>query len=180
MTDTGQIPDLEEIGHRLAIEDVLTKHCHGVDRADEAVLKSAYWPDAQVAYGSFNGSAHEFCAILPASITKYAATSHRVTNVSVERRGDEAVVESYVTAYHYSAVDDGPDTELTYIGRYVDHMQKRGDCWKISFRKVVMDWNQNLTASAVLDRPPFDGLARSARAPDDPLHDMRKTVFGEK
>ena len=176
---TGHIPDLAEMADRLAIQDVLTKHSQGVDRADEAVLKSAYWPDAQVAYGSFNGAAHEFCEMLPHGIRQYAATSHRVTNVAIEFNGVDAVVESYVTAYHYRAVEDGEDTEPTYIGRYVDHMQKRENCWKILFRRVVMDWNQNLSASAIMDVAPFNGLARSARKPDDPVYEMKQKVLGE-
>ncbi len=177
---TGAIPTAAEMADRLAIEDVLTRHSRGVDRADTEILKSAYWSDAEVAYGSFNGAAHDFCEVLPKGIRQYAATSHRVTNVAVDYAPDrnEAVVESYVTAYHYRAGDDGNDSELTYIGRYIDHMQRREDCWKILFRRVVMDWNQNLTATAILDVPPFNGLARSARAPDDPLHEMQQKVLG--
>ena len=57
---------------RLAIMDVLAKHSRGVDRADAEVLKSAYWPDAEVAYGGFNGLAHEFCDYLPDAIKRYA------------------------------------------------------------------------------------------------------------
>ena len=179
MSETGHIPDLQEIANRLAIQDVLTKHCRGVDRADADLLKSAYWPDAEVAYGGFDGHAHTFCEALPQGIRRYASTQHRVTNVSIDFHGDDAVVESYVTAYHYLAVEDGDDTELTYLGRYVDHMQRRGEQWKIMFRRVVMDWNQNLTASAVLDGPTFSGLARGARAPDDPLYAMQQKISGE-
>ena len=180
MTDsTGQVPNAVEMANRLAIEDVLTKHCRGVDRADADLLKSAYWPDAEVAYGGFNGAAHEFCESLPQGIRQYAATQHRVTNVSIDFNGADAVVESYVTAYHYRASDDFDDSELTYLGRYVDHMQRRDDVWKIMFRRVVMDWNQNLKASAILEGPPFSGLARGARAPDDPLYAMQKQIIGE-
>ena len=178
MSETGAIPSVEVIANRLAIHDVLTKHSRGVDRADASLLKSAYWPDAEVAYGGFNGPAHQFCEALPTGIKKYAATQHRVTNISIDFNGDDAVVESYVTAYHYSA-NDTADTEMTYIGRYIDHLQRREDIWKIQFRRVVMDWNQNAEATAILSGPPFEGLARGARAPEDPLYDMQKTILGE-
>lgn len=170
MRETGRIPDLQEIGDRLAIHDVLVQHSRGVDRADEAILKSAYWPDAEVAYGGFNGPAHTFCEFLPGAIKGYAHTQHRVTNVAIDIQGDEALVESYVTAYHYRAADVGPDTELTYLGRYLDRMQRRDDVWKISHRRIVMDWNQNTVASAIWEGPTFDGIARGARHPDDPLY----------
>ena len=178
MKETGQIPSAEEIAHRIAIEDVLTKHCRGVDRADAELLKSAYWSEAEVAYGSFNGPAHTFCESLPIGIKRYAATAHRVTNVAIDLHDEDAVVESYVTAYHYLAVEDGDDTEMTYVGRYVDHMQRRGDVWKIMFRRVVMEWNQNLTATAVFEGPTFSGLARGGRAPDDPLYEMQQKIIG--
>ena len=179
MSETGQIPSLEEMADRLAIQDVLTKHSRGVDRADADLLKSAYWADAEVAYGGFDGPAHVFCENLPKGIRQYAATQHRVTNVSIDFNGPDAVVESYVTAYHYRSVADGDDTELTYLGRYVDHLQRRDNTWKILFRREVMDWNQNLTASAILEGPPFAGLARGERAPDDPLYEMQKQIIGE-
>lgn len=173
---TGEVPGAGEIANHLAIEDVLKRHCRGVDRADADILKSAYWPDAEVAYGSFNGNAHEFCDILPAAIRRYASTQHSVTNVIIDFNDDNAVCESYVTAYHLMEHDDADDTEMTYMGRYVDHMQKRGEVWKILFRRVVMDWNQNTIASVV----PIEGLARGARAPDDPLNEMQKEVLGEQ
>jgi len=168
--ETGRIPGLAEVADRLAIMDVLAKHSRGVDRADGALLKTAYWADATVAYGAFNGGAHEFCEILPNAIRTYARTQHSLSNTSVDFHGDTALVESYVTAYHYLAVEDGPDTEMIYLGRYLDTMTRRGDVWKIQHRQVVMDWNQNIAATAVLEGPPFDGLAHGERHPDDPLY----------
>ena len=186
MTDsgnqTGSVPSPTEVADRLAITDVLIKHSRGVDRADAELLKSAYWSNADVAYGGFNGNAHTFCTALPKAILKYAATQHRVTNIGIDFNHNDAVVESYVTAYHYQANEDGPDTELTYLGRYIDHMQKRDDVWKIMFRRVVMDWNQNTNATAILDGPPFDGFsARTtlARRPTqrNAKKDSRLTFF---
>lgn len=169
MEETGRVANLAEVADRLAIQEVLAQHSRGVDRADESILKSTYWPDAEVAYGGFNGPAHEFCAMLPGAIKRYAATQHCITNICIDLRGDEARVETYVNAYHYLAAEEG-DTEMTYLGRYLDRMQKRGDVWKILHRQVVMDWNQNAPASALLEGPPFDGLARGARRPTDPLY----------
>lgn len=168
--ETGKVPDLAEVADRLAIFDVLAQHSRGVDRVDVAVLKSAYWPDATVAYGGFNGSAHEFCEILPGAIQGYKATQHAVSNIAIAISGDDARVESYCTAYHYAEVQGGPDREMTYIGRYLDRMQKRAGTWKILHRIVVMTWNQNFDASAVWAGPPIEGLAVGARGPDDPLY----------
>lgn len=169
--ETGAVPSAAEVADRLAIHDVLAQHSRGVDRADGAVLTSCYWPEAEVAYGGFNGNAHEFCEFLPGAIRGYAQTQHCIGNVNIDLRGNDARVETYVTAFHYSANDKGPDQEMTYIGRYLDRMEKRGNVWKIIHRRVVMDWNQNAIVTAVLDGPPFDGLARGGRHPEDPLYE---------
>ncbi len=177
MQGTGVIPDSGEIADRLAIQDVLAVHCRGVDRADEAALKSAYWPDAEVAYGGFEGLAHTFCEMLPGSIVRFAHTQHSISNVLIRfsdgaggRR--QAAVETYITAYHYLAADAGADTEMTFLGRYLDRFERRDTTWKISHRRVLMDWNQNAGATAVWAGPPFDGLARGARYPSDPVYSL--------
>lgn len=170
--ETGTVPDLATIGDRLAIQEVLAKHSRGVDRADETILKSCYWPDSTVAYGGFNGNAHEFCTYLPNGIKRYYATQHTITNILADIRGNRAQVETYVTAYHYRREEDGSGTEMTYLGRYLDRFEKRGNVWKIRHRQVLMDWNQNTTASSINQGPPFDGLARGTRYPEDPMYAM--------
>lgn len=178
--ETGAVPSAAEVADRLAIAEVLAVHSRGVDRADEAALKSAYWADAEVAYGGYNGDAHGFCEILPTAIKRYARTAHKISNTCIEFRGaeerNEARVETYVTAYHYLSSDaEGAadvDTEMTYIGRYLDTMEKRNNVWKIRFRRVLMDWNQNTNASAIMQGPTFDGLARGTRWPEDPLYEL--------
>ena len=67
----GEIPSLEETRDRLAIQALLAAHSRGVDRADGELLKACYWPEAEVAYGGFNGPAHTFCENLPAGIKRY-------------------------------------------------------------------------------------------------------------
>ena len=174
----GRVPDAREVADRLAIQEVLALHCRGVDRADEAALKAAYWPDAEVAYGGFEGSAHQFCELLPTSIGQFARTQHTISNVYIQFTDNPAAahrrlaaVETYVTAYHYTAANaDGNDTEMTYIGRYHDQFEHRDSLWKIRHRRVLHDWNQNAAASAIWSGPPFEGLVRGGRYPDDPLY----------
>jgi len=180
MVHTGRLPEPSEVADRLAIQDVLAVHCRGVDRADAAALRSAYWEDAEVAYGGFEGSAHQFCELLPTSIVRFAHTQHSISNVLIrfaEPTGSDqvvtrAAVETYVTAYHYLAQADADDQEMTFLGRYLDNFERRGAYWKIAHRCVLMDWNQNTTSSALWEGPPFDGLAQGARAPDDPVYPL--------
>ncbi len=169
-TQPGRVRSLEELADEMAIRQVLAAHSRGVDRADEAILKSAYWEDATVAYGGPDSSAMAFCEALPGAIRAWARTQHVLGQSLIELDGDKARVETYVTAWHYGSADDGRDREMIYLGRYLDRMQRRGGVWKISHRTALMDWNLNQNASAVWDGPPFDGLARGAREPDDPSY----------
>ena len=187
--EAGQIPEVAEVADRMAIHEVLATHCRGVDRADEAALKSAYWTDAEVAYGGFEGLAHQFCEMLPKSIVRFAHTQHSISNVLIQfsdggvggsgdsaspERRTQAAVETYVTAYHYLSdpeqSSESGDTEMIFLGRYLDRFERRDAVWKISHRRVLMDWNQNQSASAVWQGPPFDGLAQGARCPKDPVY----------
>jgi len=180
--EIGKEPETAELAQLMAIHEVLAVHCRGVDRADERALKSAYWPDAEVAYGGFEGLAHEFCEMLPKSIVRFAHTQHSISNVLIEfsdgadGKPSWAAVETYVTAYHYLASEDGaPDTEMTFLGRYLDRFERRDSIWKINHRRVLMDWNQNADGSAVLEGPPFDGLARGERYPSDPVYALLRS-----
>ncbi len=163
--ETGQVPSLEELQNRLAIQDVLAKHSRGIDRLDLECLKSAYWPDAEVAYGTFNGAAHEFAEGVMEGLKAFDRTAHMVTNTAFDIRGQDARIESYVLACHYTKGDT--DTEMIFFGRYLDRMEKRGDVWKIAHRRVVHDWNQNLDATAIWSGPLFESLTKGGRKFED-------------
>ena len=77
--DTGAVPALAEIADRLAIADVLYSHSRGLDRLDAELLKSCYWPDAEVDYGAYKGSAHQFAEfVVEALREQYKLTRHCV------------------------------------------------------------------------------------------------------
>lgn len=176
MFDTvGRVPDLNELAQESAIRQVLAMHCRGVDRADEAALKSCYWPEATVAYGPAPAPAHEFCAGLVSTIKAYAGTHHLIGNVLIDfadgPQGVSAKVETYLTAYHYLK-DDGrsADSEMTYLGRYLDTFEKREGCWKIIHRVPIVSWSQNAAASHNGDHPALAPLTKAAYYPDDAIY----------
>lgn len=169
MYDTGQIPNAAGIADRIAIHDVLVRHSRGIDRGDSSILKACYWPDAQVAYGAFDGAAQVFCERVPKMMRVFQWTHHAIGNIAIEVDATDARVETYVVARHYVA-DPAGDYEMTVFGRYLDRMQRRRDVWKMIHRRVLMDWNRHDPASAKWQGPPFEGLARGTRGPDDPLY----------
>ena len=53
MLETGRLPSASGVADRLAIQEVISMHCRGVDRASAEILMSCYWSDAEVDYGAY-------------------------------------------------------------------------------------------------------------------------------
>lgn len=137
---------------RHAILNVLAVHSRGVDRADAALLASAYHPDATVDYGFFAGPAQQLAVILAGAQQQAAPTLHRTANTEICIAGDRAVSESYVIAYA-----EGADVQRMVFGRYLDRHECRGGIWKLTHRSYVMDGNTNRPTTVMRADPPLSG-----------------------
>jgi hypothetical protein len=154
--------DIETISAHIEIRQVLYRYCRGVDRGDEALLRRVYHPDATDDHGTWKGRGVDFAAYIVASLDRQQGVAqHHITNVLIELDGDAARVESYFVAFHpYPAQTADPAREDTAAGaaagtapgaseriafvggRYLDRFERRGGEWRISDRKVVLDWTR--------------------------------------
>jgi hypothetical protein len=129
---------------KAAIEQCLATHNRGIDRADYALMTSAYHDGATIDFGFFAGSAHEFARIIVDSQTLNRVSQHRTCQSWIVVEGDEARAESYVVA-----VIDVPDApgagcfQRFIGGRYLDRLAARAGEWRLVDRSYVMDWNCN-------------------------------------
>jgi hypothetical protein len=166
--ETGIPPNPEQVADRLAIQDVLNLHSRGLDRLDTAAIQRAYWPDAEVDYGSFKGSAHLFAELVVGALGgTYELTRHSLSNTLVQFSGNTARSESCVHAGHLLA---GAAEEMLFYGRYLDKLEKREGRWKMLHRQVVIDWSKRLTVQDERDDEAFADLARGAHRDSDPLY----------
>lgn len=159
---------INDVIDKLSITEALHRYCHGVDRCDATMLKSAYWEDATDDHGSFTGQAMDFVDALIPALQGMTCTSHQTSNILIELRGETAKVESYCVAYHQMPSEDGP-LEMVVGGRYLDRMEKRGDEWRIAHRLYVLDWNRMGPSSSQFS----EGLmamitTRGTKNPHDP------------
>jgi hypothetical protein len=129
---------LQALLDREAIRECLYRYCRGIDRADEAALRSAYWPDATDCHGAYKGSASGFIDQAMARLRAGGRRVHMVMNVSIELHGDVAAVESSFLALQTPAAE--PTRETFLCGRYVDRFERRQGEWRIAARTVVYDW----------------------------------------
>lgn len=162
----GRVGNAEDAAHRAAIAEVLATHSRGIDRNDPVILKTAYWPDAEVDYGSFNGPAHVFGDLVgPALQGTYELTQHLLGQTFYSIEGDKAVTESYVYARHLL---HGAEEELNFAGRYLDQLELREGQWKIAHRKVVMDWCRRAVVVDEREGETFAALSKGVNNADDP------------
>lgn len=163
--------DLQTLSDRAEITDLLGLYCRGVDRVDEATLRSIYHDDAieDRGEGLFIGPAQDWVGWTLGLLPAFAASHHAIQNVLIDVDGDVAHGETYFTAYHRFAeapeadAQDASDaigavttedvewpeggTELLLAGRYLDRFERRDGAWKIAYRKMVCDWCRTAPAA---------------------------------
>ncbi len=127
------------------IREVAQRYCRGVDRLDEELMKSAYWPDATDDHGVYVGPAHPFVEHCMISHKKWRSTSHCIFNhhIEIDADGIGARGEIYNVTYLFGDEEDRLDT---WYGRYLDRYEKRDDEWRIIERVCV---NEGTTSAPV-------------------------------
>jgi hypothetical protein len=177
---------LAAIEDRQRISDLILDYCRGVDRLDDALLRSTYWPDAIDNHGVSDSHAMAFCdRVIPLLREHAISTLHLVANSRLQLDGDRASGEVYVVAYHVLksarslGVFIGADAAHTVCdglseaareapfeynagARYLDRYERRGGEWRIAYRGLVFEWTQARPADASL------GLLNRTRGRRDP------------
>lgn len=94
--------DLQQLLDRQAISDLIALYCRGLDRVDEATLRSIYHPDAieDRGAGIFIGPAQEWITWTMTVLPVFATTQHCILNCLIDLEGDVAHGETYFHAYH--------------------------------------------------------------------------------
>ncbi|MGJ7512566.1 nuclear transport factor 2 family protein [Variovorax sp. GT1P44] len=167
-----------ELMDREAIRECMFRYCRGIDRQDEASLRSAYWPDATDRHGPYEGGATGFIDwALEKLRTQGERSVHNVANLSITLRGTQAAVETYFTALQRDRDAQGIAREVFLAGRYLDRFEKRGEEWRIAQRTVVYDWVRPLgtpegsEAERFGPRQPTGGVRGN-----DPVHALLATT----
>lgn len=157
---------------REAIRDCLYRYCRGVDRCDEGALRSAYWPDGTDRHGAYNGSAQGFIdSALEKLKGRHTRGVHRITNILIELRGEQALVESYFDAVQQESDVQGQLVEVILAGRYLDRFELRGREWRILARTVVYDRIRRFPMAGELTDEVFGPRKpNGAQRPGDPLY----------
>ncbi|MGB6119371.1 MAG: nuclear transport factor 2 family protein [Mesorhizobium sp.] len=162
---------LRELIDREAIRDCIYRYCRGIDRADEATLRTAYWENATDCHGAYKGSAEGFIQAALSVFAKGPRNIHQVSNILIEfGEPNVAAVETYFTALQRSEDSEGVLRQVLLCGRYCDRFEKRGDEWRVADRTVVYDWVEEQTPPTLSEDERFGPRQPiGAALPDDPI-----------
>ncbi|MCB2060067.1 MAG: nuclear transport factor 2 family protein [Novosphingobium sp.] len=123
---------------RIAIVELVSRYCRGIDRRDFALVRSLYHDDAIDEHGSmFRGGPDEFVAWLPQVTAAWELTRHEISNSVVAIDKDRAEGEHLVRAWHRTPPPDR--REFIIHGRYLDRYERRAGEWKFYHRQLVLD-----------------------------------------
>ena len=172
MTANDMEAKVTELMDREAIRDCLYRYCRGIDRADEAALRSSYWPDAVDSHGSYNGPVDGFVDWVKSVWATGPRNIHAVSNILIEfQSATTAHVESYFTALQRGAGGDGVVSQFALSGRYCDIFEKRGAEWRVLDRTVVFDWVERQTVPEGSEEARFGPRTPiGSDYPDDPVY----------
>jgi ketosteroid isomerase-like protein len=122
------------LGDRHAIAELFHAYARHFDRNEPDAMVALFTEDATVDYGPEVATAHGIdeivAAISQGLSTIFVATSHHVSNISVEFvDSDHATAIAYVYAWHRYR-DGSPDGHLW--GQYRTRLRHHRELWKIT------------------------------------------------
>jgi len=172
---------IEVLLDKEAIRDCLARFCHGFDRGDADIVKSAYWPDATEDHaGSYEGPVYPWVDETVEFLRARRATWKTIGINLIRIAGEDADVESYVFAVSDLPNVAGEDRRVLAGARYLDRMQKRSGEWRILRRVAVMDWFHDVDPVDYADRMLGWPKTFGSFYPDDPaskfFNDERRIV----
>ena len=142
MTTEKEIPNLQIVADRLALQDLVQKYSRAIDRRDFALLRTLYHEDAIEDHGGmFSGPASAYIDWLPGALARNEATAHYILNTLFEIDGDRAEGEIYKINYHRSPPPD--PVEIITGSRSHDRFERRDGVWRFSYRGIVIDWSNS-------------------------------------
>jgi hypothetical protein len=137
------VDESEELLQHHRIRQVLVRYFRGIDRLDFELVRSCYHPEATDQHPTFTGDRDAFIAWVRPALTALAGTMHILGNNLIEFGRDQAVSESYVTAYHWQETDPSQPTGFTSGFRYIDRFERRDGEWRIARRVAIREWTRH-------------------------------------
>ncbi len=149
---------------RQQILDCIMREARGRDRQDVELSASCYWPEGFDEHGPVITPLPDFPARANWGHAKFfSATMHNIATHNCEIEGDTAHCETYVIGGLLSA---DQQTMKLAPGRYFDRLEKRGEEWRILYRRCTVEMSLEGSAEWV-HSPAVKGFLRSVWSKED-------------
>jgi len=132
-------PRLQRLVDESDLRALSATYMRGLDRLEEALVRSVFADDATTHYGAFTGGPDEMAAIAMKALSNYRTTQHQLGQINLRVDGDAATGEVYFQAFHQHATD-GFDRFIS--GRYIDRYARREGRWLMTHRTEAVDWTR--------------------------------------
>jgi hypothetical protein len=119
------------------IWECIVRYARAVDRLDEDLLRTAFWPDAHDSHGHIDGTPQNFIYKWMHTQADRNVCQHFVSNHHVEFDDSGAHSETY---FQVAAKQVNAGSMELLGGRYIDHFECREGEWRIATRVVILDW----------------------------------------
>lgn len=140
MTETDDA--IRHLIDRAAIQDLLVRYAHCVDRRDLEGVAACFTSDAGYRGSLGEGTIQNALVALRQRMDRYESTMHLLGNQLIEIDGDRAKSETYAIAHH-RINNNGDRRNLTVGVRYEDDLVRRDGRWIICRRVVHMEWERD-------------------------------------
>ena len=121
--------DIQTLGDRLEINDLLTRYAHSVDSKDWVLYRSVFTDDAFIDYesaGGIKGDREAVANWLETTMAGFPMTQHLISNIDVKIDGDRASVR----AMFYNPMGM-PSGKTFWCGGFYNHsLVRTADGWK--------------------------------------------------
>ena len=165
------MPDLvaqmkAELADREVIRDCIFRVSRAIDRCDEKLFWSVYWPEAVHTGMGSTVSIDKFIPFATAYLRTLDQVVHMVGNLLIKVNGSAAAAETYFYSYH-RLIENGKKRDNVQGGRYLDRLERREGDWRIIERIVVVDWFREYPDSADWEQGTFGIKPKRGLFPDD-------------
>lgn len=166
---------VRQLQDRQNILDVIVRESRGRDRHDAELTASCYWPEGADEHGPVPISATQYPELANRGHAHaFAMNQHNLANHTCEIDGDVAYCETYVIGTLLS--HDGLTCTMA-AGRYMDQLERRGDEWRILWRRSTVEAAMQGDASW-LHSDPVKGFLKGTRDREDLSYQRPYTVGG--
>lgn len=150
----SQLPDLQALIDRAAIQDVLTRYFQGIDRSSPAQVRACFTDDVQCWYDGkpptrgIEALMGSFWAFENQKSGAWKITTHFMGNLAFNAlTRDQAETETNAIAF-LVLTTDGPGDKVTMRSlRYLDRLRRVTGGWQICERQHTLDWSCQVPAT---------------------------------